>query len=502
MSWYNIAEAPANKVKFPLIDFSYYPAFLHLFKKTKRIESFASYINRKENILREFMKEDEKKIKADFGYDYFANSGNFLKYIKEIKHIIKEVNKYKKEYDILSKKGPNRSEIIKLFKKAKNPYHKSLGLYLMTQPEYTSKIEIEIKKDLSKHVSSQEINDIFITITSSERKSCLDTERLNWLKNIVIPAINNYKNYLQAKKSIDLRREIDKHIKKYKYYSAGIEFDLWDNNHYLKILKDDFNSGVDKVKKELSEINNRYKSIKNKKKSVFKKYNFDENTIKMCQLISELGVIRVDLRILGWQFFNYLIPLLIDKSIKILKLQDVKEIDNLSYDEFINILNNPSNIKKVLEKKKYSTNILIIITNKQGYRIYRGKEADKVFRQEIYKECKKVRKFQGVVANKGGIIKGKVSVFKWGSNNFNKKIYSFPNNYILVAGQTKPLLMPAIRKAKAIITDEGGVLCHAAIVSRELNVPCIIGTKIATKLLEDGDLVEVNTNNGVIKIIK
>ena len=59
-----------------------------------------------------------------------------------------------------------------------------------------------------------------------------------------------------------------------------------------------------------------------------------------------------------------------------------------------------------------------------------------------------------------------------------------------------------MKKASAIVTDEGGVTCHAAIVSRELKIPCIIGTKIATKVLKDGQLVEVNANHGWVKIIK
>lgn len=67
---------------------------------------------------------------------------------------------------------------------------------------------------------------------------------------------------------------------------------------------------------------------------------------------------------------------------------------------------------------------------------------------------------------------------------------------------TRPELMPAVKKAKAIITDEGGLTCHAAIVSRELGVPCIIGTKIATKILKDGNLVEVDANKGIIRKIK
>ena len=59
-----------------------------------------------------------------------------------------------------------------------------------------------------------------------------------------------------------------------------------------------------------------------------------------------------------------------------------------------------------------------------------------------------------------------------------------------------------MRRAKAIITDEGGLTCHAAIISRELGIPCIIGTKIATKVLKDGDMVEVDANKGIVKKIK
>jgi pyruvate,water dikinase len=73
---------------------------------------------------------------------------------------------------------------------------------------------------------------------------------------------------------------------------------------------------------------------------------------------------------------------------------------------------------------------------------------------------------------------------------------------IIVAPMTRPEYVPAMRKAAAIITDEGGITCHAAIVSRELNIPCIIGTKIATKVLNDGDLVEIKGNHGLIIILK
>ncbi len=73
---------------------------------------------------------------------------------------------------------------------------------------------------------------------------------------------------------------------------------------------------------------------------------------------------------------------------------------------------------------------------------------------------------------------------------------------ILVTPMTTPEMLPALKKASAIITDEGGITCHAAIISRELKIPCIIGTKNATEILENDDLVEVDATSGIIKILK
>ena len=69
---------------------------------------------------------------------------------------------------------------------------------------------------------------------------------------------------------------------------------------------------------------------------------------------------------------------------------------------------------------------------------------------------------------------------------------------ILVAPMTRPEYMPLLRLASAIVTDEGGITSHAAIISRELGIPCIIGTQVATEILSDGELVEVDANRGII----
>ena len=70
---------------------------------------------------------------------------------------------------------------------------------------------------------------------------------------------------------------------------------------------------------------------------------------------------------------------------------------------------------------------------------------------------------------------------------------------ILIANSTTPNYIPIMAKASAFLTDEGGITSHAAIVSRELGIPCIIGTKVATKVFKDGDLVEVDANEGVVR---
>ncbi len=72
---------------------------------------------------------------------------------------------------------------------------------------------------------------------------------------------------------------------------------------------------------------------------------------------------------------------------------------------------------------------------------------------------------------------------------------------VLVAVMTRPDYLPAMKRARAFVTDEGGVTCHAAIVAREMNKPCVIGTKHASKVLKDGMKVEVDANKGVVRVL-
>jgi pyruvate,water dikinase len=83
-----------------------------------------------------------------------------------------------------------------------------------------------------------------------------------------------------------------------------------------------------------------------------------------------------------------------------------------------------------------------------------------------------------------------------------ESIKMFQEWEILVASMTRPEYIGAMKKSIGIITDEWWITCHAAIVARELKKPCIIWTKIATQVLKDGDLVEVDADNGVVRVLE
>jgi phosphohistidine swiveling domain-containing protein len=72
---------------------------------------------------------------------------------------------------------------------------------------------------------------------------------------------------------------------------------------------------------------------------------------------------------------------------------------------------------------------------------------------------------------------------------------------ILIVPMTTPDFMPSLQKAAAFVTDEGGVICHAAIVARELKKPCVIGTKKATTVFHNDDMVEVDGFTGIVRLI-
>lgn len=107
---------------------------------------------------------------------------------------------------------------------------------------------------------------------------------------------------------------------------------------------------------------------------------------------------------------------------------------------------------------------------------------------------KQANELKGECGYPGEMVRGKVCIV-----NRAKDMDLFEDGDVLVSNVTDPSLLPAMKRASAFITDQGGLTCHAAIVARELKTPCIVGTKIGTKIFKNGDMVEVDATRGVVK---
>ncbi|NQU98808.1 hypothetical protein HQ533_05035 [Candidatus Woesearchaeota archaeon] len=169
------------------------------------------------------------------------------------------------------------------------------------------------------------------------------------------------------------------------------------------------------------------------------------------------------------------------------------EIENCISKEIIEMLKRKKgpNKKKIQNRlKKYKLTYL-----KEGYEVTIPKG-----KIENFEDSQNIIKGRTACHEK---VKGKVTILRESlSGTLKEDIKKMPEGNILVTEMTAPDMILAMKKASAIVTDVGGLLCHAAIVSRELKKPCIIGTKVATKVLKDGDFVEVDANKGVVKKIK
>jgi len=232
--------------------------------------------------------------------------------------------------------------------------------------------------------------------------------------------------------------------------------------------------------------------------SIEEELNLPKEIKTITTSVRELGLMRIDLAVY-WRFGFEIFDLFV-KEIAKRKYFSLDQVSAMRFPELKNLL---------LRKKLPPLEILnqrkekfVILHQGKKMKIITGKDADKyilLIRPAI--SIKEIKELKGNIANPG-FAKGKVKVFRNIEGDLSKIITKMKKNDILVTEMTRPQTMPVVRKASAIITDEGGVNCHAAIISRELGIPCIIGTKIATKVLKDGDLVEVDANKGIVKILE
>ncbi|RJP61756.1 MAG: hypothetical protein C4543_02950 [Ignavibacteriales bacterium] len=190
---------------------------------------------------------------------------------------------------------------------------------------------------------------------------------------------------------------------------------------------------------------------------------------------------------------NYYIRPLLDNIAKQYNLGTWKEINLLASNEILDLLKGKDNYQKDLIKDRRQ-DWLMYAVGKDGIAYVTG-DTVKEFRKKFMPDASGLDSVKGTIANKGK-VRGIVKIIHE-PKDFNK----FKEGDILVAKMTSVDFIPIMKHAAAFVTNEGGLACHAAIVSREMNVPCVIGTKVATEVFKDGDMVEVDADMGLVKRI-
>jgi len=223
-------------------------------------------------------------------------------------------------------------------------------------------------------------------------------------------------------------------------------------------------------------------------------FNMLENNIKKKEPPKEhkksfyLNIIEqlLELRTRQWEAMCYGGYLFREMIIKYFPKIDHESLLWLTMDEVIDALYNNSDYKKISSSRK----VFILEVSDKGVKLITENIKD----EDLF--IKNTSEIKGQCAYPG-LVKGTVKVV------FEPKECSKINSGdVLVATMSTPDFLGGMLKASAFVTDIGGITSHVAIVARELQKPCIIGTKFATRVLKDGDLIEVNANTGIITILE
>lgn len=208
------------------------------------------------------------------------------------------------------------------------------------------------------------------------------------------------------------------------------------------------------------------------------------------------------LRTMRYDIFNYsynrLISLL-NSIAQNIKLKSTDDLVFLSPSEIENSILQGCSVIDLLEinQRKQGFSILLVDGD---FHISSGKDNTEL--QNFFNKFKKkdinsdINQISGQIGFQG-LFKGKVKVVL-----NNSDFLDLGEGDIIVSRMIPLDAIDKVRKSGAIIADLGGVLSHAAVIARELKKPCIIGTKIATQVLKDGDMVEVDADNGVVRVLK
>ncbi|MFA6918513.1 MAG: PEP-utilizing enzyme [Patescibacteria group bacterium] len=323
----------------------------------------------------------------------------------------------------------------------------------------------------------QEFEELFGLISVADRLTEAEYEQDDFLR-VIMTEDKDRVNMAEA------------HAKRYGWLSVRYFMgDPWTKENVLKRLK-----GTDrrKAKKELEDrLRHRVEREDKINKAI---RSFSKNDKQVIKLIRKIVYLRTQRGDFYHESASHVRPLLsrVAEELGITYLRLV----NLSPTEAVDALLGKFDYKKHVEAR--ANNFLIYHDINNGNEVLEGKEVDDYLETHSFLKMntENVSEFVGKIGYKGK-IKGVAKILKT-----NEDMSKVKKGEVVITAMTTANLLPALEKASAFVTDEGGITCHAAIIAREMRKPCIIGTKIATMVLKDGDLIEVDANKGIVKIIK
>ena len=323
-----------------------------------------------------------------------------------------------------------------------------------------------------------EPNRSFVTLTIPKDKKTYFVRFENELKSI--KKIAEARGIHSAEKACadnQISKAIRDITEQYGWLGFGFDGPPWSESHVLDMMLNK-NSDTDESGNLLIE-----------RSELLQKLDMGEKYERIFELARKV-IEGTELRKEAMFHYYYVLDALFEKLSLILDIP--KKYLRYVYPEEIMLLDR--NMAKILEQREIYH--LDIETFSSSDKVF-GSEAKRFFDTLIIKKSNDFdgKKLIGQTAYPGR-VHGRVKIV-----NEKSDTSKIEDGDILVSIATNPELISAMKKAAAFVTDRGGITCHAAIVSRELRIPCIVGTKIATQVLKDGDMVEVDADNGIVRII-
>lgn len=325
-----------------------------------------------------------------------------------------------------------------------------------------------------------------LTLITSPRPSFTSREEKSLLK-IALQA-NLDKGFSEQPKAV--KRLFDKHAK----YWGFIPWDyigpiFWQaEDFYQRAIAISNNKKT--IRKALAEKEGYYKALIKKQNFLMKRHRIKTSHRRLIRDLWMVSSMQDDKKeVCGLAQFA------LQRSIfpyfaKVLGIT-ARDCIKFSEEELWKAYRKKKSLRKALAKRLQA---ITSITDIRGTHLLTGKRAAAVYKR--FNFVIKKDNISGAAASIGR-VRGRVRIAL-----SPKEIDGVRKGDILVVIMTTPDYIPAMKLAAAIITDEGGLTSHAAIISRELKIPCIVGTKNATKILKNGDLVEVDAGKGIVRIIK